>query len=236
MTVAIASEELVRKVREEGGTQTILSFSRGKDSIGAYLSIRDHFEEIVPYHLYLVPGLSFVEESLDYFERRVFQRKIINLPHPSFFRWMNNYTFMPPGHAAVVLAAQLPNFTYLDVFEWVCAKEGLDPKRALVASGVRAADSPMRRIAFSTHGCISQSQHQYYPVWDWNKERLLSAIGSSGIRLPEDYNLFGRSFDGIDYRFLKPLKDRRLEDYRKVLEWFPLAEIEVWRYERAQAA
>ena len=54
--------------------------------------------------------------------------------------------------------------------------------------------------------------------------------------LPVDYHMFGRTFDGIDYRFLAPLKKNRPADYQKVLDWFPLAEMEVWRYERAQAA
>jgi hypothetical protein len=235
MSVLCSSEEVVRQVRQEIGPKSILSFSRGKDSIGAYLAIRDHFEEIVPYHLYLVPGLSFVDESLDYYERHVFRRKIINLPHPSFFRWLNNYTFLPPGYAQVIRSAKLPNFSYLDVFSWVCRIEGLDPEKMLVASGVRAADSPLRRVAFSKHGAISYSQRQYYPVHDWNKARLLSQIDASGIPLPDDYLLFGRSFDGLDYRFLKPLKDQRPADYRRILEFFPLAEAEVHRYERAAA-
>lgn len=235
MSFAVPSDELVRQVRQEIGPKSILSFSRGKDSIGAYLAIRDHFEEVVPYHLYLVPGLSFVDESIDYFERHVFRRKIISLPHPSFFRWLNNYTFMPPGYAQVVRAAKLPNFSYLDVFEWVCKIEGLDPDTMLIASGVRAADSPLRRVAFSSHGCISRTQHQYYPIHDWNKERLLSEIAASGIKLPDDYLLFGRSFDGLDYRFLKPLKDQRPKDYQRILEWFPLVDAELWRWERAAA-
>lgn len=235
MTKAIPSEDVVRQVRDESGSKTVLSFSRGKDSLGAYLAIRDHFDEIIPYHLYLVPGLSFVDESLDYYERKVFGRKIINLPHPSFYRWLNNYTLMPPSHAAVIAAAQLPNFTYLDILDWVCKAENLDREKVLVASGVRAADSPIRRVSFTSHGCISYTQRQYYPVWDWNKERLVSEIERSGIALPDDYMLFGRTFDGIDYRFLKPLKDKHPDDYRRILEWFPLAEAEIWRYERGAA-
>ena len=164
-------EQLVAQVRAETGPRTILSFSRGKDSIAAYLAIRDHFEDVVPYHLYSVPGLSFVDESLDFYERQVFKRKIWNIPHPSFFRMLNHYIFESPGNAAVIQAAKLPDFTYLDVHDWVCKGEGLKPD-VLVASGVRAADSPIRRVAFTTHGVISRNQRQYYPVWDWNKERL----------------------------------------------------------------
>jgi hypothetical protein len=46
--------------------------------------------------------------------------------------------------------------------------------------------------------------------------------------------MFGRSFDGLDLRFLVPLKKHRPKDYAKVLEWFPLADLEVFRWERSQ--
>lgn len=233
MTKHPAGLDLIRQVRAQTGPRVIVSFSTGKDSIAAALACKPHFDELVPYFLYLVPGLSWVEESIAYYERELFGRKIIQLPHPSLFRWLNNFTFQPPGQAAVIAAARLPDFDYLDVFKWVCQAENLDPEKALVASGVRAADSPMRRLAFSTHGPISHNQRQFYPVWDWTKDRLISEIEQSGLKLPADYELFGRSFDGIDYRFLSVIKRKRPADWRTILDWFPLAEMEVWRYERA---
>lgn len=39
----------------------LLSFSMGKDSIAAWLAIRDKFERIEPYYLYLIPGLEFID-------------------------------------------------------------------------------------------------------------------------------------------------------------------------------
>ena len=227
------SEDIIRQVRRQC-PKIMLSFSRGKDAIGAFLAIRDHFDEIVPYHLYLVPGLEFVEESLAYYER-IIGRKIWNMPHPTFYKQLNSFIFHPPSHAAVIAAANLPNFSYADVHRMIAEAEGL-PDSALVASGVRAADSPIRKIAFQTHGAISVSRRQFYPIWDWNKARLLETISASGIKLPVDYLWFGRSFDGIDLRFLAPLKKHAPADYRRVLEWFPLADLEVWRYERSLAA
>lgn len=48
-------------------------------------------------------------------------------------------------------------------------------------------------------------------------------------QLPVDYKLFGRTFDGIDYRFLKPIKENFPRDYEKIITWFPLAELELFR-------
>lgn len=230
MSAHPSGEEVIRLMRAEQGPRAMLAFSRGKDALGAWLAMRPHFEDVAPFHLTLVPGLSFVEESLDYFER-AFGRRIIRLPHPSLYRVLNNLTFQSPATASVVAAAGLPNFDYPDIYRLVREIEGL-PEGVFAATGVRAVDSPMRMLAMRTHGPISRGREQYYPVWDWNKARLIGEIEKGGIGLPLDYDLFGRTFDGLDLRFLYPLKHKRPEDYRRILEWFPLAEAEVWRYER----
>lgn len=222
--------ETIAIVRAEQA-ETLLAFSTGKDSIAAWLAIRDSFDRVVPYYLYLVPGLEFVDESLAYYER-FFGVRILRLPHPSLHRWLNNFLFQPPEHGAVIEQADLPDFDYRDIQRAICADLGLRDD-LLTADGVRAADSPMRRIAIKTHGPISRTGRKYHPVWDWLKADLISAFNRHGVRLPVDYKLFGRTFDGLDLRFLLPLKRHRPADYRRVLEWFPLADLEVFRWECA---
>jgi hypothetical protein len=41
--------------------------------------------------------------------------------------------------------------------------------------------------------------------------------------------MFGRSFDGIDYRFLEPISRLYPEDYQRILQDFPLADLELFR-------
>lgn len=219
--------ECVRKRQSE----TMLAFSTGKDAIAAWLAIRDHFEVVHPYYLYLVPGLEFVEESLAYYEQ-FFGVKIARLPHPSLHRWLNTFTFQPPERVSVIKQAGLPWFEYTDIRTVMIEDKGLQADM-LVADGVRAADSPMRRVSIMTHGPISVKQGRYHPIWDMLKADLISCFRKSGVKLPEDYKLFGRSFDGLDLRFLLPLKKHRPADYRRVLEWFPLADLEVFRWEAA---
>lgn len=211
--------------------ETLLAFSTGKDAIAAWLAIRDHFDAVHPYYLYLVPGLEFVEESLAYYEQ-FFGQRIVRLPHPSLHRWLNSYTFQPPERCAVINQAGLPMHTYADIRKVMIEDHGLQPDM-LVADGVRAADSPMRRIAIKRHGPISHAQGRYHPIWDWRKADLVECFRRTGVRLPVDYALFGRSFDGLDLRFILPLKRHRPADYQRLLDWFPLAELEVYRWERA---
>ena len=217
----------VRKLQSE----TLLAFSTGKDAIAAWLAIRDHFDRVHPYYLYLVPGLEFVEESLDYYER-FFGIKIIRLPHPSLHRWLNGFVYQAPQNCAVIEQAQLPTFDYTDSVRAIIEDYKLQPGM-LAADGVRAADSPMRRIAIKTHGPITASQQKYHPVWDWKKADLMDVFRKNNVKLPIDYKLFGRSFDGIDLRFLLPLKKHLPRDYQRILEWFPMADLQIHRWECA---
>jgi hypothetical protein len=98
--------------------------------------------------------------------------------------------------------------------------------------GIRAADSAQRATALRVHGCVNNTRCTFYPVWDWKADRLYDELRRNNIRLPVDYRLFGRTFDGIYLLYLYNLKRERPRDYARILEWFPLADLEIWRYER----
>lgn len=213
--------------------QALIAFSGGKDAWGAYIAAREHLD-LHPYHLYLIPGLEFEEEYLSYCERTLGKR-IIRLPHPSLYRMLNNLVFQPPERCAIIEAAQLPNFDYADIVAEAIKIAGV-PQDAFTASGIRAADSPMRRMVLSKNKGISLGNRHFYPVWDWKKDRLIEALKANDIRLSCDYLMFSRSFDGIDLRFLYQIKQHHPRDYQRILEWFPLADLEIFRYEQAKKA
>lgn len=221
--------ELVREAC--GHDKALLSFSCGKDSWAAWLSARDHFD-FQPYYLYLVPGLEFVEDYIGYAEQ-VLGKRVIRLPHPSFYRMLNNAIFQAPQNRRIIWAANLGEPTYEDVRDAVIEDCGL-PENSWVANGVRAADSPMRRAALMKSQGVTASRRQFSPCWDWNKARLLDELQRANIKLPVDYAVFGRSFDGIDLRFLIKIREHFPRDYQRILDWFPLADMEIARYEFAK--
>ena len=220
------SDALCRHIAAEHDT-VILSFSRGKDSIAAWLQLLRYGLKVVPVHLYLVPGISFVEESLKYYER-YFSTKIINLPHPSLFRWLKNFTFQSPENLCRIERSHLPQTSYDDLFGWV-RRDTYLPLSTPVAVGVTVNDSPNRRASIKRWGPYNQKRRQFYPVFDWNKARIVEACEGPG--LPVDYRMFGRSWDGLDYRFLKPIHDNYPQDYQRILDVFPMAELELLRME-----
>lgn len=222
------SAELCDQMARECDT-AILAFSTGKDSIAAWLQMRRYFKRIIPYYCYSVPGLEFVEKSLCYYED-FFGTHIYRLPHRSFYRWMRGMVFQPPPHVTKIEALDLPGEEYDDAMigELIRGIAKL-PDGAYVGTGVRMADSPMRRVGLKTHGCINHNLKRFYPVYDWKKADLLREFDKSGVKLPPDYRLFGRTFDGIDFRFLAPIKENYPRDYEKILAYFPLAELEIMR-------
>jgi hypothetical protein len=228
-----SSSELRRYVKAKHGPKVVLSFSGGKDAVGSWLALRDDGFEVHPYFLYLVPDLSFVEETLSYYER-FFGTKIMRLPHPSLFRLLDNLVYQPPERVCMLERAEFPRQLDYEGLYWY-TREKFGCPDAPVAVGVRETDSLMRRISIKTHGPISERKGQFFPIYDWKNADLVAALRRNKCRLSHEYRVWGRSFDGIDWHFLKPLKEHYPEDYAKVLKWFPLAELSLLQRESLYA-
>lgn len=222
------SAEVLARLRAEG-RPVLLAFSRGKDSIAAWIALRDAGIDVRPFYLYSIPGLmNFEAESLRYFED-VFATPIPVYPHPGLYRQLRNLVFQPPDRWPVIAAAQLPNLTHETVNAGVRADYGL-PADTWVADGVRAADSIVRRGAIARHGAFRPGTLKVSPIWDHTKAETMALISGAGITLPIDYQWWGRSFDGLDYRFLGPLAEHAPDDFARILAWFPLADLELFRH------
>lgn len=233
------SVEVRAKLAAEG-RPVLVAFSTGKDSLAATLALMDAGVEVELAYMYLIPGsrpgttLDFVEDTLAYMER-AYGRRIHRYPHPSLWRWLNNFVFQPPERCAIIAAAQMPTYTYEQLWAAIRKDLGL-PADTWVADGVRAADSIQRRASLVRHGVMKRSARKVSPIADWLKGEVMGRIEAAGIRLPVDYEWFGRSFDGIDYRFLEPIRRHSPADYRRILDWFPLADLELMRAEMAGVA
>lgn len=235
-----ADTSWIEAFKRDYGSKHLLAMSRGKDALASWLVLRERDVEVVPYHLYLVPGLEFVAESIAEIER-YFGVKVIQRPHRSLYRMLDDLIYQPPDRVDAVneLNPRVP--TYQEIQDDVRRIAGVPGTMA--ASGVRACDSIVRRYSFHTHGHIRPRQETFYPVWNFRKRDVLDQLHRHDVSLPAEYAWFskngdptqGRSFDGIDARFLVPIKRHRPRDYHRILEWFPLAEIEVFYHELSQA-
>lgn len=230
MTTIIANQppstEIRQRLKDEDRT-VLVAFSGGKDSIAAELALQEAGVETALVYMYLIPGLQFVEDGLNRLEDK-WQKPIKRYPNPSLWRLLNALVFQPPERCAIIEAANMPDYSYEQLWAGIKGDLGL-PADTWVADGVRAADSIVRRASLSRHGVMKPNNHKVSPIADWLKAEVMAIIERHDVKLPVDYDWFGRSFDGIDYRFLKPVHDNAPDDYQRILDWFPLAEMELRR-------
>lgn len=228
------SEEVRARLAAEG-RPVLVAYSGGKDAMAAVVALREAGIDMVLAHLYPIPGrepgrpLQFVEDGLRRHEDEL-GLQIHRYPHPSFYRWIEQNTFMAPERLQINENSAIPPPTFDEMWKMIRADLDLPPD-TWVADGVRAADSIVRRASFVKHGVMKPKSHKVSPVCDWLKAEVYAAIERGGLTLPVDYEWFGRSFDGIDYRFLAPMREHAPDDYARVLEWFPLADLEIFRVE-----
>lgn len=227
----------------------IVSFSRGKDAIAAALALRESGIETRLFHLDLVPAgvLHFIDDSITELERSLAMGPILRLPHPSLYRMLGEHLFADPVRIARLVEAGVidvhgrvnfraaptcwsSSLEYEDVEAY--AREHFGLPEAYIATGVRAADSPRRLVAMKRWGPIQAARKLAHVVYDWRVDDVQACIRRHEVRLPVDYRWFGRSFDGIDYRFTAPLRDHAPDDFARLCEWFPLIPADLFRRER----
>lgn len=224
------SDQLCEKMAARMNGVCLLRFSCGKDSVGAYIQLKRYFERIVPVYHYLHPDLDFVNKSLTYYEE-VMGTHIIRVPNHWLYRHLNNGAMQTKETWETVLQYNLPYFDNDEVNDYI--KEDLGLKLSVfTAVGVRASDNLNRGRSIRMHGAHNENRKTFFPNYDWNMERLIKEIRQSGIKLPVDYKVWGKSFDGLDYRFIKPMREHFPQDYEKLKQLFPLLDLEIKRYEQ----
>lgn len=221
------SEAITKTVLDKHNGKVLLAFSAGKDSIAAWLALKAVGATVYPFYYYIHPDLGFVNRSLAYYEE-FFGTRIARYPAPGLYRWWTGGVFQPPERVPVVLQSSLRPYKN----ELVTDAARMDFKLAAatpVALGIRAADSINRRTMFVRSGAINHAGKKFYPVWDWTKQAVTTTMFKVKVKLPIDYWIFGRSFDGLDYRFIAPVKKYFPEDYARLLDYFPLLDVELKR-------
>ena len=229
-------KEIVARIREINPSDTILlSFSRGKDSWGCWCALRDYFD-IQPYYYYnSPPNMEFKIPSFEYAEKKMGKR-VIRLPSPLMYSLLSakGLVYQPPQRVLALLGINLFEF-YYDVVQQAAIDAAHLPKGTFSALGVRACDSARRKLHFKTHGPISEAKLKFYPIWDWDKNKLMDELKRNNVELPIDYKLFGRTFDGLHLLYLENIKRHFPKDWETIMEYFPLIDMELYRHEKRKA-
>lgn len=229
----LTGQALIDRVRDLAGDTILLSFSCGKDSLALWLHLRDHFE-IIPYYLYHVPGLQYVEQSLDYYEDW-FGARIVRLPHPLFYDMFRTCAYQPVHRVGIIESLNLPRFDFADIDDIMAAYLGLE--NPFTAIGFRAADNIQRHRLLKQMGPLGFKRRRYfYGVWDWTVDDVTECIRKHDIAIPADYQHWGRTIASFGYPELSAIKRAYPADYDVIRTWFPLVDVEMFRYEQVGQA
>jgi hypothetical protein len=232
------STELMQKMADKSNGVCLLAFSTGKDAVCAWVELRKYFKEIHPVYYYSIPGLSFVEKSLTYYEN-FFETKITRLPNPNFIRQLKWGMFQTKARWDIIKGFQFPEVKREELCEWLKEDRNINTN-AYTAIGNRAEDNLSRQRAImrrNSDGSIKEIKAHndkiktFFPVFDYTIEDVVRSIREAKVKLPVDYRIWGKTFDGMDYRFIKPIKELYPDDYEIIKSYFPLTDAEILRYE-----
>src|SRR3990167_4062289 len=100
------SRRLCETISAETDGVCILGFSRGKDSVDAWLHLRRFFKRVIPFHCASVPHLRWVDDSLAYYEN-YFRTPIYRYMHERAVHAIGVLVWQPPGMEEEIDAMEL---------------------------------------------------------------------------------------------------------------------------------
>lgn len=184
-------------------------------------------DKITLIHYYLLPDLRIEQDSIKYYEE-TFGQKIHQYPHPRLYRLLNDAIYQSYWTWEYIVSDfGLPRISYDKMYQLV--KKDLKMTTQPQCMGLRRSDTIARAMLMKKKNGYDEENNKLYPIYDWTPTRLYDEIKQSGYKLPDDYRLFGRSFDGLQYEFIEPLKRYYPDDYKKIEEMFPNIGVEIFR-------
>lgn len=220
--------EVVRRL-QEGDNRVLLSFS-GKDSLATWLYLRENGFEVIPYWCYMVPGLSFDVEMIEYYQQ-FFGTKIYRFLHPAAYNLLYGLCWQAPDTARAIMSMGIGRIDYAEIERQIVDVQGLRAD-TFTAVGIRASDNLMRNRLVHQMGPLGLKHRRYWwAVWDFKIDDVMSIIRRHGAKLSRAYQIWGATGDILDYPVLKVLKEKAPADFAKIVEMFPLIEMELFRYE-----
>ena len=200
--------------------EVIVGFSGGKESVVVLDLCMKHFKRVVPFFMYYIPGVSFQEKTLHWYEDK-YGTEIIRLPHFELSEMMRYGTLRNEDLTVPIISIN-------DIYQWMRDSYGI----RWIAAGERSGDSVIRGAMIKHSGSIDANRGRFYPVAWWTKQEILDYIRFKKLYLGVDSRSMGASFTGVNTESFLFLKQHFPTDYQKLLKLFPLAEGAVTRFEK----
>lgn len=202
----------------------IVGFSGGKDSIVTLDLCVRNFKNVFPFFMYLVPGLSFQEAQIRWYEQK-YGLEVMRIPHPMLSTWLRWGCYRKAGY-------DRQEITFNDIYNYVRIETGA----WWIGAGERIADSIIRRAMIKKSGTVDEQRGRVYPVGHFRKADVLAYIKAKRLKLTPEYKILGYSFRGIDPCDMVKIKRHYPADYARIEAMFPFVGAGVFRYEQDEAS
>ena len=189
----------------------IVAFSGGKESIVVLDLCYRYFKNVRAFFMYICPGLSFQEKTLEWYEKK-YQMEIIRIPHMDVSEFFHYGSFRIPDPTFPIVSIN-------DIYKYVRLETGI----WWIAAGERIADSIVRRAMMKKSGSIDIQRGRIYPVSEWKKQEIVDYIKFHNLYLGQDSKKLGFSFKSLWGKELAMLEKHFPDDYQKVLRLYPFA-------------
>jgi len=196
-------------------SRVAVGFSGGKDSLATLDLACKHFETVIPYFYYFVPGLKSEEAKLSIAKDR-YGLEVLHYPSISGLSALQLGLFCDE----VTELDALPQMSKRTLFDWIKA----DTRTTLVLDGDKKSDGIFRRRRMASQkNTMADIVH---PLKDWLKWEVLSYLKAQGIPIPPE----GRGDNGcmslLNSEILQAY-DHHREDYETLRGYFPYIEVVV---------
>lgn len=226
MNVVQHSRMVLNAIREHTDSIIVL-LSFGKDSIVMLDLAKRVFPNVYPVYMYFVKGLEHVEDKKKQVEK-YYDVRVLEYPH-----WMNS-RYMRDSYMKLYNkeSSKIKKLKINDIEE----RARYDTGAEYVLNGVKMADSLERRGMLNTYDmkAINWKSKRVFPLSLWSQKDVKAYIKIKKLPRPISYynSSNGKTSGlGLNDDALLFLKEKYPDDFRKVLQVYPFADMFIARRE-----
>ena len=215
--------DLVRKKTD----QVILFYSCGKDSIALLDLLAKRFDHVTVVFMYFVPGLDHIEMFLRDARIRYPNITIIQKPH-----WTLTYV-----HKAGLYCRANPDIKLKklkDIDQEVRDETGIEWS----FFGMKKADSLNRRVMLQNYDmqAVNEKTGKAYPLSLWKNGDVLRYIRDNNLPQPIIYGKKASNGVGFNVDAMLWMRENYPQDYQKIINAYPMAQVILYQHDKQQSA
>ena len=199
-------------------SEVILFYSGGKDSMTLLDMLTKYGFKVHCAFMYFVKNLEHIDQYLNW-ARKKYNVEIAEFPHFMLSQYLSDNYYTLHTHNEV------KEYKQADIEEMARQHFKCD----WVVSGIKASDSMVRNFMMKSYllNSIEPNTKHAYPLSQWKKGHVVAYIKQNRLPTPISYETVNNKSAGMDLdgEVLLFLKRKYPNDYKKVLEIFPLAEL-----------